>query len=152
MKSKRVRIVNRRAKYDYHLLEKFEAGIALIGPEVKSAKAGKMSLGGSFVRIRDNEAWLLNAYINPYPFADNRDYDPRRTRKLLLHKNELLKLSQQTKEKNLTIVPLSCYTKGQKIKLEIALARGKKKHDKRETKRKKALKKEAEQALRSKGM
>jgi len=146
------KIINRRARYDYHLLEKFEAGVALTGAEVKSVKAGKMSLSESFARIIGGEAWLLNAYINPYPFADNRDYDPQRSRKLLLHKNELLKLTQQTKEKKLTIVPVSCYTKGRKIKLEIALARGKKKHDKREAKRKKAIEREIEQALKNKGM
>lgn len=146
------KIINRRARYDYHLLEKFEAGVALTGAEVKSVKAGKMSLSESFVKIIDGEAWLLNAYINPYPFADNRDYDSRRTRKLLLHKNELLKLTQQTKEKGLTIVPVSCYTKGRQIKLEIALARGKKKADKREAKRKKAIEREIEQALKDKGM
>lgn len=146
------KIINRRARYDYHLLEKFEAGLALTGAEVKSVKAEKISLSESFVKIIDGEAWLLNAYINPYPFADNRDYDPRRSRKLLLHKNELLKLTQQTKEKKLTIVPVSCYTKGRKIKLEIALARGKKKHDKREAKRKKAIEREIEQALKDKGM
>ena len=146
------KIINRRARYDYHLLEKFEAGIALTGAEVKSVKAGKMSLSESFARIISGEAWLLNAYINPYPFADNRDYDPQRSRKLLLHKNELLKLTQQTKEKGLTIVPVSCYTKGRQIKLEIALARGKKKHDKREAKRRKAIEREIEQALKNKGM
>jgi len=146
-----MRILNRRARYDYNLLEKFEAGIALTGPEVKSVKAGKMSLGESFVQIREGEAWLYNAYINPYPYANNRDYDPRRTRKLLLHKNELLKLEQQTKEKKLTLVPVSCYTKGRNIKLEIALARGKKKYEKREAKKRKDLERETEQILRDKG-
>ncbi len=146
------KIINRRARYDYHLLEKFEAGIVLTGAEVKSVKAGKMSLSESFVKIIDNEAWLLNAFINPYPFADNRDYDPKRSRKLLLHKNELLKLTQQTKEKKLTVIPVSCYTKARKIKLEIALARGKKKYDKREAKKRKALEREIEQALKDKGM
>jgi len=146
------KIINRRARHDYHLLEKFEAGIALTGPEVKSVKAGKMSLAESFVRIIEREAWLVNAYVNPYPYADNRDYDPRRSRKLLLKKNELLKLSQQTKEKGLTIVPVSCYTKGRQIKLEIALARGKKRADKREAKKRKAITREIEQALKDKGM
>jgi len=143
---------NKKAYFDYEILEKFEAGIALTGAEVKSVKAGKMSLSESFARIISGEAWLLNAYINPYPFADNRDYDPQRSRKLLLHKNELLKLTQQTKEKKLTIVPVSCYTKGRQIKLEIALARGKKKHDKREAKKRKALEREVEQTLKDKGM
>ncbi|OGV89607.1 SsrA-binding protein [Microgenomates group bacterium RBG_19FT_COMBO_39_10] len=147
-----MKVVNRRARYDYSLLEKFEVGIALTGPEVKSVKASKLSLNEGFVKMIGGEAWLLNAYINPYPYADNRDYDPKRNRKLLLHKNELLKLSQQTKEKNLTIVPVSCYTKGRKIKLEIALARGKKKYDKREVKKRQAIEREIEQTLKDKGM
>lgn len=146
-----MRIINRRAGYDYHLLEKFEAGIVLTGAEVKSVKAGRMNLNQSFVRIRNGEAWLFNTYINPYPYADNRDYDPRRTRKLLLHKNELLKLTQQTKEKGLTLVPVSCYTKGRQIKLEIALARGKKKADKREAKKRREIEREIERELKDKG-
>jgi SsrA-binding protein len=137
-----VKVLNRRASYDYQLLGKFEAGIALIGPEVKSVKAGKMSLKESFVRVHDGEVWLHNAYINPYPYADNRDYDPRRTRKLLLHKNEILKLAQKTEEKGLTIVPVSCYTKGRQIKLEIALARGKKQYEKKEAKKRKDIERE----------
>lgn len=136
------KIINRRARFDYQLLEKFEAGIVLTGPEVKSVKAGQMSLSESFVRIRDGEAWLHHAHINPYSFADNRDYDPRRARKLLLHKNELLKLEQQTKQRGLTIVPVACYTKHQQIKLEIALAKGKKKYEKREAIKKRDLERE----------
>lgn len=136
------KIINRRARYDYQLLGKFEAGIALTGPEVKSVKGGHMSLNESFVQIRDGEAWLFNAHIHPYLFADNRDYDPRRARKLLLHKNELLKLQQETKQKNLTIVPISCYTKHRIIKLVIALARGKKKHEKRKAIKKRDLERE----------
>jgi len=147
-----MRIVNRRARYDYNLIEKFEAGIALTGAEVKSVKAGHIRLEEAFVRIANGEAWLMNAHIHPYQFADNRDYDPRRTRKLLLHKNELLKLAQQTLKKGLTIVPVSCYTKGGKIKLGIALAKGKKKYEKREAKKRKDLKRETEQILRGKGM
>ena len=147
-----MKILNRRARYDYHLLQKFEAGIALTGAEVKSAKQGHLNLTESFVRISDGQAWLTNAYINPYPYADNRDYDPQRSRKLLLHKSELLKLAQQTKGKNLTIVPVACYTKGHKVKLEIALARGKKKHDKREAKKRRAITKDVQQALKDKGM
>lgn len=146
-----MRVVNQRAAYEYRFLEKFEAGIALTGPEVKSVKAGKMSLREGFVRVREGEAWLHNVYINPYSFADNRSYDPRRERKLLLHKNELLKLEQQTREKGLTVVPVSCYTKGNKIKLEVALARGKKRYEKREAKKKKDLEREVGQELRHRG-
>lgn len=126
------KIFNRRAKFDYQFIKNLEAGIVLIGSEVKSVKAGHIKLAGSFVRLYSGQAWLHNAYINPYKFADNRDYDPVRQRKLLLHKKELLFLQQQIKEKKLAIIPVSCYTKSRKIKLEIALARGKKKYEKRE--------------------
>ncbi len=145
-----MKVFNRRARYDYHLLEKLEAGIALTGAEVKSAKAGKMSLNESFVRIRDGEAWLINAHINPYAFARQDDYQPNRTRKLFLHKKEILALEQKMKQRKLTLVPVSCYTKRNKIKVEIALARGKKKYEKKEAKKKKDLEREVEQELRGK--
>lgn len=142
-----MKIVNKRARHDYFLLEEFEAGIVLAGPEVKSLKAGHASLGESFVRIIDGQAWLLNAHINPYPYADNRDYNPRRSRKLLLHRQELLKIQQKVKEKGLTIVPVSCYTKGRNIKLKIVLARGKKKYDKRETIKRRDIERQVEREL-----
>jgi len=126
------KIVNRRAKFDYQLLDRFEAGISLTGPEVKSVKAGQMNLRESFVRVRDGQAWLHNAYINPYQPAGSQNQDPRRTRQLLLHQKEIDKIQQATREKNLAIVPVSCYNKGRRIKLEIALARGKKQYEKRE--------------------
>ena len=138
----KMKIINRRAKYDYNLLEKFEAGIALTGPEVKSIRSGRLDLAQSFVRLIDGEVWLINAHIHPYPFTDNRDYDSRRRRKLLLHKKEILKIQQRIKEKGLTLVPVSCYTKGDKIKLEIALAKGKKKYEKREAIKKRDLERE----------
>jgi SsrA-binding protein len=136
------KIINRRAPYDYQLLEKFEAGIVLSGPEVKSIRAGHLHLEQAFIQIKNGEAWLFNAHIHPYKFADNRDYDPTRPRRLLLHKNEILKLVQQTTQRGLTIIPVSCYTKGNKIKLEIALAKGKKKYEKREAIKKRDLERE----------
>lgn len=142
-----MKIFNRRARHDYQLLGKIEAGVALTGPEVKSVKAGQVSLQESFVRLRSGEAWLVNAHIHPYPYADNRDYDPRRARKLLLHKDELLKLEQKTKEKGLTLVPVSCYTKRGRIKLGIALARGKKKYEKREVIKRRDVEREIEREL-----
>ena len=145
-----MKIINRRARYDYQLFEKIEAGIALIGPEVKSAKAGQMSLNESFVLIRDGEAWLINAHIHPYPFAHQNDYRPNRTRKLLLHKQEILALEQKIRQRKLTLVPVSCYTKANKIKLKIALAKSKKKYEKKEAKRKKDLEREIEQELKGK--
>jgi len=136
------KIINRRAPYDYQFLEKFEAGIVLNGPEVKSVRAGHLHLEEAFCQVKNGEVWLFNAHVNPYKFADNRNYDPRRARKLLLHKNEMLKLAQYSSQKGLTIVPVSCYTKGNRIKLEIALAKGKKKYEKREVIKKRDLERE----------
>jgi len=145
-----MRIINRRARYDYQLFEKIEAGIVLTGPEVKSVKQSKMSLEEAFVRIKDGEAFLYNAHIHPYEFADNRNYDSRRTRKLLLHKKELVALSSKIQQKNLTLVPVSCYTRQGKIKLQIALARGKKRFEKKEAIKRRDLEREAEEELRGK--
>ncbi|HUS51877.1 MAG TPA: SsrA-binding protein SmpB [Candidatus Bathyarchaeia archaeon] len=143
-------IFNRRARFDYQLLEKIEAGIALTGAEVKSVKAGQMSLGESFARISGDEVWLVNAHISPYPFARQEDNQPRRTRKLLLHKSQILGLKQKMKQRQLTLVPVSCYTKNNKIKVKIALARGKKKYQKKEAKKRKDLEREVEKELRGK--
>jgi len=145
-----MKIFNRRARFDYHLLEKFEAGVVLTGGEVKSVKAGHISLEGAFVQLRSGEAWLVNAHIHPYPFADNRDYEPRRSRKLLLNKNELLKINQKTTEKGLTMVPIACYNKGSKIKVAIALAKGKKQFEKREAIKKRDIERETQAELKLK--
>lgn len=136
------KIINRRARFDYQILTKFEVGVVLNGGEVKSIKAGHLKLEEAFIRLKDHEAWLFNAHIHPYSFAANKEEDPRRARKLLLHKKELLKLKQEATQKGLTIVPLSCYTRHNKIKLEIALAKGKKKYEKRESLKKKDWQKE----------
>ncbi|MCJ7804666.1 SsrA-binding protein SmpB [Patescibacteria group bacterium] len=133
-----MKILNRQASYRYQLLEKFEAGIVLTGAEVKSVRQGHLQLGEAFVRVKDGEAWLFNAHIHPYSFSNKqKEEDPQRTRKLLLHKKELLKLKQATDQKGLTLVPVSCYTKRNKIKLEIAIAKGKREHEKREAIKKK---------------
>jgi SsrA-binding protein len=125
--------INKRAHFDYEILKKYEAGIVLHGHEVKAIKVGKMSLAGSHVIIRDEEAWLLNTNIQPYQEKNTSpDYDISRTRKLLLNKKELSHLSGKLKERGLTIIPLRCYSKGGRIKLEIALAQSRKKYDKRE--------------------
>jgi SsrA-binding protein len=138
-----MKILNRQAGHRYQLLEKFEAGIVLTGPEVKSVRQGHLQLSESFVRIKDGEAWLFNAHIHPYSFSDKqKELDPQRARKLLLHKKELLKLKQATEQKGLTLVPVSCYTKHHKIKLEIAIAKGKREHEKREAIKKKDWRRE----------
>ena len=125
---------NRKARFDYEILEKYEAGIELLGTEVKSVRGGRMSLEGAFVIARGGEAYLINSNIPPYQIKNApKDYDPLRNRKLLLTKKEITELSGSEKNKSLTIVPISVYNKNRKIKVEIALVKGKKKFDKRET-------------------
>lgn len=124
---------NRKARFDYEILEKYEAGIELLGVEVKAVRSGHMSLDGSFVIVRGEEAYLINANIPPYqPNNAPKDYDPLRNRKLLLTKKEMGELTKSEKI-NLTVVPLSVYNKGRKIKIAVALVKGKKKYDKRES-------------------
>jgi SsrA-binding protein len=124
---------NKRAKFDYEILETFEAGLVLSGQEVKSIRNNRMSLAGSFVHIKSGAAWLVNAHVPRYEKAGKlSDYDPDQTRKLLLHKRELNRLSGKFDQKGLTLVPISVYTKGPSIKLEFGLARGKKQHQKKE--------------------
>lgn len=125
---------NRKARFNYEILEKYEAGIELLGTEVKSVRGGQMSLEGAFVLVRGGEVFLINANIPPYQIKNApKDYDPLRNRKLLLTKKENAELAMTEKNKSLTIVPISVYNKGRKIKVSIALVKGKKKFDKRET-------------------
>ena len=134
---------NRKARFNYEILEKYEAGIELLGTEVKSVRGGQMSLEGAFVIARGGEAYLINANIPPYqPKNAPRDYDPLRNRKLLLTKKEIAALAGSEKNKSLTIVPISVYNKSKKIKVEIALVKGKKKFDKRETIKKRDIDRE----------
>lgn len=124
---------NRRARFDYEILETYEAGIELLGFEVKAIKTGRGNLTGSFAVIKNSEAFLLNANVPPYqPKNSPRDYDPQRTRRLLLKKSEIRELFGKTTQKGLTIVPLKAYTKRGKVKILLGLARSKKKSDKRE--------------------
>lgn len=145
-----MRITNRKATYDYTILDRFEAGVILTGSEVKSLRGGHGRLEGSFVRIIGSEAYLVNAQIYPYAFARVENYDPKRTRKLLLHKKEIIGLKTKIEGQNLTLVPLSWYTAGPRIKLEVGLARGKKKYEKREAKKREDQKRELEQEFRGK--
>jgi SsrA-binding protein len=125
---------NRKARFNYEIIEKYETGIELLGTEVKSVRAGQMSLEGAFVIVRGGEAFLINANIPPYqPLNTPTGYDPLRNRKLLLTKKEIAELGGNEKNKSLTIVPISVYNKNRKIKVEIALVKGKRQIDKRQT-------------------
>jgi SsrA-binding protein len=125
---------NKKAGFDYEILETFEAGLQLFGFEVKAIKAGRMNLEGAYVLVRGGEAYLINASISPYqPKNTPASYEPQRNRKLLLSRKELDYLSGKSQEKGLTLVPLRCYAKGNFLKLALAVARKKRKHDKRES-------------------
>ena len=143
-------VTNRKAHFNYEIQEKMDAGIELIGLEVKSVKAGHANLEGAHIIVRGNEAYLVGATITPYQPANTpADYDPARNRKLLLTKKELAELSEKEGQKGLTIVPLSMYSKARKIKLEIAIVRGKKKFDKRESMKKRDSKRDIERTLKN---
>ncbi len=142
---------NREAKAKYEILERLEAGIVLEGSEVKSLRnKGNVSFKDSFVRIDHGEAWLYNLYIAPYRYATLQPPDPLRKRKLLLHKREIMKLYGRVQEKGYTVIPLRLYWKNGKVKVEIALARGKKLHDRREELRERAIKRELEREFKGK--
>lgn len=135
---------NRKARHDYEIHDKFIAGIALTGGEVKSVKAGHVDLKGSYVSFSPDKAELREAHITPYKFSSVEDEDPARPRQLLLHKHELETLDQKTHAEHLTVVPLAMGVQNGLVKLEIALARGKKDHDKREAKRKRDMNRDAQ--------
>lgn len=139
-------IINKRARFDYEILEIYEAGIELKGFEVKSVKNGRVGIAGAYAVIKNNEAWLINADIPPYqPKNAPGDYDPKRTRRLLLRKEEIKALLGRTREKGLTLTPLKVYIKKGRVKLEIGLAKSRKKTDKRQI----IHKREAEQKIRT---
>lgn len=142
---------NKKAYFDYDILEKIEAGIELLGFEVKAAKSGRIDLSGSYARLKDEEAWLVGALISPYqPNNTPKEYDPQRDRRLLLTKNELKTLSGKHKEAGLTIVPLRAYIKGRLVKVELGLARSKKKWDKRDVIKRRESDTEIRRTFRSK--
>ena len=145
-----MKITNKRAFFDYEILEKMEAGINLTGAEVKAVRGGHADLTGSHVRIMGSEAYLINAKIYPYSFARTEDYNETRTRKLLLHKKEIIMLKSKTEGAGLAIVALSMYTTPHLVKVEIALAKGKKQYEKKEAIRKKDVQRDLEQELEEK--
>ena len=137
---------NRAASYQYHLVLRMEAGLVLTGPEVKSAREGRVSLKEAYAKVTDGEVFLHNAHFSPYSHARIDDSDPRRVRKLLLNQREIRKLSTETETTGMTIVPTRLYLKNGKVKIEIALARGKRLYDKRDSKRRKEMDREIERA------
>ncbi|MDD3481012.1 MAG: SsrA-binding protein SmpB [Patescibacteria group bacterium] len=141
---------NKKAYFSYEILEEYEAGIALLGAEVKSIRSGNISLKEAFATIRGNAIWLTNAHIAKYKSASLDSYDPVRSRKLLLSRSEIDKIIGKVAPKGITLVPLSVYDKKGKIKVKIGVGRGKKLHDKRETKKKQDIARETQRELREK--
>ena len=140
---------NRKAFHDYFIDERFECGVALSGTEVKSLRAGKVNLKDSYCQVKDGEIFLIGVHISPYDHGNRFNLDPMRSRKLLMHKREIIRLYSKTKEDGLTIVPTKCYFKDSKVKFEIGLARGKKNYDKRDTEAQKQAKRDIERAVKN---
>jgi SsrA-binding protein len=134
---------NRKAYHDYHILEKFEAGLVLTGTEIKSARSGKVQLRDAYADVIDGEAWLLNAHISPYTHGNIWNHEPTKKRKLLLHRPEIDKLHGKVREKGLTLIPLKMYLKNGLLKCEVGVCRGKKLHDKREAEQTRDIEREA---------
>ena len=142
---KKILCQNRKARHDYFIDEIYEAGIVLTGPEVKSLRESRASLKDTYARIKDGELFLYNMHITPYPFAHNLNLNPIRTRKLLMQKREIKRLIGKTEEKGYSLIPLSIYLLRGLIKVELALAKGKRKYDKRHALREREMKRELDQ-------
>jgi SsrA-binding protein len=140
---------NKKAFHNYFILEKLEAGIVLLGTEVKSIREGRINLKDSYAVVKDGEPFLLNCHISPYSHGNRENHDPTRTRKLLLHQAEIRKLIGKTQEKGLTLVPLRVYMIRGRVKVELGVARGKKDYDKRETERRKEVERETRAAMKT---
>ena len=138
---------NKKAYHDYHVLDEIEAGIVLLGTEVKAIREHRVNLKDSFARVQGGEVWLENCHIGAYEHGNRENHAPRRRRKLLLHRREINKILGKAKQKGLTLVPLALYFKNGKAKVRLALARGKKTYDKREAKRKKIVEREIQALL-----
>jgi SsrA-binding protein len=148
-KAQRVIADNRKAFHDYHVLDTYEAGIALLGTEVKSIREGSVNLRDSYARIERGEIWLLNLHIGPYSHTGYASHEDRRARKLLLHAHEIRKLTGQVAERGLTVVPLQMYFKNGRVKVSVALVKGKQAHDKRETIRRREVERETRAAVKA---
>lgn len=146
-KEEKVLAANRSAFHDYHISDKYEAGIALTGTEVKSVMGGRIQLKESYVAVRDGEVWLFNAHISPYSHGNRENHEPLRTRKLLLHKREIGRLDEAAAKQGMTLVATRAYLKNGRIKIEIGVARGKKLYDKRETEMRRTVDRETRAQL-----
>ena len=146
-KEEKVLAANRAAFHNYHISDKYEAGIALTGTEVKSAMGGRVQLKEAYVGVREGEAWLFNAHISPYSHGNRLNHEPMRTRKLLLHKREIEKLDEASVKQGMTLVPTQVYLKNGRIKVEVGVARGKKLYDKREAEIRKSVDRETRAQL-----
>lgn len=146
---KRLIAENRKARHDYHVLDVFEAGVVLLGTEVKAIREGRVNLRDSYARLDKGEIWLLNLHISPYSHRGYADHAEKRQRKLLMHRHEIQKLTGKVAEKGLTLVPLEMYFKDGRVKVALALAKGKQEHDKRETIRRREIDRETRAAVKS---
>jgi SsrA-binding protein len=146
-KEEKVLAANRAAFHNYHISDKYEAGLVLTGTEVKSAMDGRVQLKEAYISVREGEAWLFNAHISPYSHGNRENHDPMRTRKLLLHKREISRLDEATAKQGMTLVPTQLYLKNGRIKVEVGIARGKKMYDKREAELKRTVERETRAQL-----
>src|SRR5215210_5209082 len=150
-KEEKILVKNRSAFFEYHISDKYEAGVALTGTEVKSVLGGRVQLKDSYVAIRDGEAWLFNAHISPYSHGNRANHEPMRTRKLLLHRREIERLEQASTVQGMTLVVTRVYMKNGRAKIEIGVARGKKLYDKRETELRRTVERETRAQLKERG-
>lgn len=146
-KAQKVIADNRKAFHDFHVLDQWEAGVALLGTEVKAIREGRVNLRDSYARLEKGEVWLMNVHISPYSHSGYAFHEERRQRKLLLHRHEIQKLTGKVQEKGLTMVPLQMYFKGGRVKVALALVKGKQAHDKRETIRRREVDRETRAAV-----
>lgn len=151
MADEKVIATNREAYHNYHILETHECGISLTGTEVKSSREGRCNLKDSYGLIRNGEAWLFNAHISPYSHGNRQNHEPTRTRKLLLHRVEIDRLGGKAQEKGLTLVPTKMYLRNGRVKVELALVKGKKLYDKRETERRRDTEREVRAIMKERG-
>jgi len=150
-KGRKVVASNRKARHDYEILETLEAGMALLGTEVKAIREGRVNLRDSFARVEDGEVFIYNVHISPYSHRGYADHEPLRRRKLLLHRSEIRKLIGKTVEKGMTLVPTKLYFKDGRVKVAVSIAKGKKDYDKRETIKKRETDRETRAAVKSRG-